>query len=124
MKHKDKKKVIVSQKLYPSQINELSICCFIIKADILDSFEDFVEHNGGRIISSIQCSGVSRNAIFNAFDGVVFDNYFVLTMCQQEITDVFMLTVCEEFEIHKKGNGKAFVLDVLGYMGAKGPFVE
>lgn len=124
MKDKKKKKVIVSQKLYPSQINELSICCFVIKADILDEFEEFIQNNGGRIISSVSCSGVSRNGLINAIEGYNNNNYFVMTMCQKEITDVFMLAVCEEFEIYKKGKGKAFVLDVLGYMGAKGPFVE
>ena len=69
MKDKKKKKVIVSQKLYPSQINELSICCFVIKADILDEFEEFIQNNGGRIISSVSCSGVSRNGLINAIEG-------------------------------------------------------
>ena len=124
MKNNKKKRVIVSQKLYPSQINELSICCFIISQELFDDFEEFVVNNGGRIVSSIQCSGVSRSAIATAFSGNSLDKYFVMAMCQKEIVDVFMLSICQEFKLSQKGNGKAFVLDVLGYMGAKGPFVE
>ena len=45
-------------------------------------------------------------------------------MCQKEIVDVLMISLCREFKFNKKGNGKAFVIDILGYMGAKGPFVE
>ena len=45
-------------------------------------------------------------------------------MCQKEITDIFMLNIVKEFNLNKKGYGKSFVIDILGYMGAKGPFVE
>lgn len=125
MKNKNKKKrVIVSQKLYPTQINELSMCCFIIKRETLDDFLSFIVNNGGRVISAVMCSGISRNILFNSINGNINHSYFVMAVCQKEITDIFMLNVCREFEFNKKGNGKGFVLDVLGYMGAKGPFVE
>lgn len=124
MKNKNKKKyVIVSQKLYPSQINELSMCCFVIKDNKLDDILSFIVNNGGRVISAVQADGVSRNTLFESFNGYV-DSYMVLAMCQREITEVFMRNICKAFELEKKGNGKAFVIDILGYMGAKGPFVE
>ena len=50
--------------------------------------------------------------------------YFVQSVCQKEIVDILMLSLCREFKLNEKGNGKAFVIDILGYMGAKGPFVE
>lgn len=124
MKKKNKKKyVIVSQKLYPSQINDLSICCFVVKNDKLDDLLSFIVNNGGRVVSAVMCTGVSRNLLMNSISANN-DSYFVVAICQQEITDIFMLNISRHFNLNKKGNGKAFVLDVLGYMGAKGPFVE
>jgi hypothetical protein len=123
-KKNSKKYVIVSQKLYPSQINELSICCFVVKSQNLDDILSFIVNNGGRVVSAVLCSGVSRNILINSISGYSNDSYFVVAICQKEITDIFMLNICREYDFNKKGGGKAFVLDVLGYMGAKGPFVE
>ncbi len=119
-----KKYVIVSQKMYPSQINELSICCFFIKSQKLDDLLSFIVNNGGRVVSAVASTGVSKNAVVDFFDGYNTNGFFVIAMCQKEIADIFMRNVCRELEFNKKGNGKAFMLDVLGYMGAKGPFVE
>ena len=124
MKDKKKKKVIVSQRLHPTQISELSICCFVAGNSILDDMLSFIVNNGGRVVSAVLCSGVSRNILINSISGYSNDSYFVVAICQKEITDIFMLNICRAFDFNKKGRGKAFVLDVLGYMGAKGPFVE
>ena len=124
-KDKNKKKyVIVSQRLYPTQINELSLCCFLIDKSKLDDLFAFIVNNGGRVLSAVQCVGVSRSEIIQVFDGFVANKYFIFAMCQKEITDIFMLNVVKEFELNKNSNGKAFVIDILGYLGAKGPFVE
>ncbi len=124
MKNKNKKKyVIVSQKLYPTQIGELSICCFIVKTEKLDDLLSFIVNNGGRVLSASLCTGISRHLIINSISANN-DSYFVVAICQKEITDIFMMNISREFRFNEKGNGKAFVLDVLGYMGAKGPFVE
>ncbi len=124
-KAKNKRKyVIVSQKLYPSQIDELSICCFLVKKERLDDTLSFIVNNGGRVISAVACSGISKKTIIESINGFEQNCYFIFAECQKEITEVFMQTICKELEFYKRGQGKAFVLDVLGYMGAKGPFVE
>ena len=123
-KKKDKKYVIVSQKLYPSQINELSLCCIVLKQERLDDLLSFIVNNGGRVISAIPATGISRFSISESISGFDISKYCVLAMCQKEITDVFMRNLCIEFEFNKNGNGKACVIDILGYMGDKGPFVE
>ncbi len=123
-KNKDKKYVIVSQRLHPTQINELSLCCIVISQEKLDDMLSFVVNNGGRIVSAVQASGVSRSMFANALNGFVIDSYCIFAICQKEITDILMTNIAREFELNKKGNGKAFVIDILGYMGAKGPFVE
>ena len=121
---KNKKYVIVSQRLHPTQINELSMCCFVIPENILDEVLSFIVNNGGRVVSAVQCCGISRHSFSESFHGYTYDDYCVFAVCQKEITDIFMFNVCKNFNFHEKGNGKAFVLDILGYMGAKGPFVE
>ena len=124
-KDKSKKKyVIVPGKLHPSQINELTMCCFFVKSNKLNDLLMFIVNNGGRVISAITSTGVSKNAIIDFFDGYTPNGFFVLSMCQKEIADIFMRNICKELEFNKMGNGKAFMIDILGYMGAKGPFVE
>lgn len=121
---KSKKYVIVPQRFHPNQIGELSMFCVIIREDRLDELFEFIVNNGGRVISAIPCEGSSHKTLDNLFDGFSRNYYLVISTCQIEIVDVLMLNLCREFEINKVGNGKAFVIDVLGYMGAKGPFVE
>ena len=125
MKNKSKKKLVfVSQRLYPGQINELAMCCFIIKKDKLDDLHTFIVNNGGRIISVVASRGISRGGLIEMLGGENCETYTVFCICQSEIADILMFNVCKEFEFNKKGKGKAFMIDVLGYMGAKGPFVE
>lgn len=127
MKKQDKSKkkyVIVSQKLYPQQISELSMCCFFVKEKQLDNLLEFIVNNGGRVVAAISSTAVSKNAIIDFFDGYNTNSFVVFAMCQKEIVDIFMLNICRELNVSKKGNGKAFIIDILGYMGAKGPFVE
>lgn len=125
MKNKNSRKaVIVPQQFHPTQIGELSMFCVSIKENKLDDLLEFILNNGGRVISAIPCAGISHSSFETVIDGYKKDFYFVMSMCQKEIVDTLMLNLCRAFEINKKGNGKAFVLDILGYMGAKGPFVE
>ncbi len=128
MKRNDKSKkkyVIVSQKMYPSQINELAMCCFFIKDQKnLDDLLSFIVNNGGRVVAAVASTGVSKNAVIDFFDGYNSNGFTVFAMCQQEVADIFLLNICRELELYKRGRGKAFIIDILGYMGAKGPFVE
>ena len=121
---KSKKYVIVPQRFHPNQIGELSMFCVSIKENKLDELFEFIVNNGGRVVSAIPCAGVSHNSIDMLVDGYKKEFYFVQSVCQKEIVDVLMMSLCREFKFNEKGNGKAFVIDVLGYMGAKGPFVE
>ena len=121
---KNKKYVIVPHTFHPTQIEELSMFCVIIKQNKLDDVFSFIVDNGGRVISAIPAYGVGKNTIVDFVSGNSNDSYVVFSMCQKEIVDILMLNLCRKFEFNKSNTGKAFVIDVLGYMGAKGPFVE
>ena len=125
MKNKNSRKyVIVSQKFHPNQIGELAMFCVSVENEKLDDLFEFIVNNGGRVISAIPCNIVSKDAIIDVVKGYTSTHYFVVSVCQKEIIDVLMLNLCREFKINKKKNEQAFTIDVLGYMGAKGPFVE
>ena len=124
-KKKNKKKyVIVSQRLHPTQINEISLCCFVINGQKLDDMLSFIVNHGGRVVAAVPGCGISRHTILESISGYRMEGYCVFAICQKEITDIFMNNVSKEFDFQVRGKGKAFVVDVLGYMGAKGPFVE
>lgn len=124
MKGKNKKFVIVPNKLTPSQINNLSMCFFITKKDRYDDLAEFITNNGGRVISAIPASGSEKNAVMETLSGFIFDHYVVIAICPEEIAQTFMSNVCKIFEFNKKKKGLAFMIEIDGYMGAKGPFVE
>ena len=121
---KTKKYVIVPQRFHPNQIGEMSMFCVVIKENKLDELFEFIVNNGGRVISALPCHGVSKNSFDKLVDGFINNEYLVISMCQKEIVDILMINLCREFKFNKSGNGKAFVIDILGYMGSKGPFVE
>ncbi len=121
---KSKKYVIVPHTFHPTQIEELSMFCVIIPQNKLDELFSFIVDNGGRVISAVPSYGVGKNTIVDFVGGNSNESYVVFSACQKEIVDILMLNLCRHFEFYKKNTGKAFVIDVLGYMGAKGPFVE
>ena len=121
---KDKKYISIPQKFEPSQINELSMICVIVNKNQTDELFEYIVDNGGRVVSVHQSHGVSRGFFGTLMSQYSMDKNVVFAVCQSEITDVFMANMCKTFELYKDGNGKAFVIDILGYMGAKGMFVE
>ncbi len=124
MKGKNKKFVIVPNKLTPNQINNLSMCVFIVQKDKHDELAEFILNNGGRVVSSILASGAEKHAILDSLSGFAFDHFVVMAICPEEIVETFMYNICKVFEFNKKKKGLAFMIDIDGYMGAKGPFVE
>ena len=116
---KSKKYVIVPQQFHPNQIGEMSMFCVVIKENKLDELFEFVVNNGGRVVSAIPCHGVSKNSFDNLVDGFVNNEYIVVSMCQKEIIDVLMISLCREFKFYKMGNVKAFVIDIFGIYGCE-----
>ena len=91
---KKKKCVIVPQQFHPNQIGEMSMFCVVIKENKLDELFEFIVNNGGRVISAIPCHGVSKSSFDKLVDGFVNNEYMVISMCQQEIVDILMISLC------------------------------
>ena len=118
----DKKKT--NRPLKVSEIEDLSMCVFIVKRSMEDKLKTSIMENDGKILSITYGTGISRSSIFNSLrvgsDDVVV---FFVTIRVEDVRK-FMRTISKEFELAVPGNGKGFVLDVDGYLGAKALFVE
>lgn len=112
------------RKLKLSEIEDLSLCVFIVKKNIESKFKAKIIENDGKILSLTYGTGVSRASVFNSLkvgsDDVVI---FFVTIRVEDVRK-FMRIMSKEFELAVPGNGKGFVLDVNGYLGAKALFVE
>ncbi len=119
-----KKKVKVPvRKLKLSEIDELSIAVFICKTEKENELKNYVQDIGGIVLSSIRGKGLSRNAVAVAF-GAYTEMNVILAMCQAEVARNIVQDVSIKFKFNEAGNGKGFLLDTEGYMGAKAAFIE
>ena len=98
---KTKKQVIVPQRFHPNQIGELAMFCVVVKENKLDELFEYIVNNGGRVISAIQCAGVSQSSFDTLVDGYKREFYFVQSVCQKEIVDILMLSLCREFKLNE-----------------------
>lgn len=122
VKHRIKKSTKRSVKL--NEINELSLAVFIIKRNQEDRLKERIQQLNAKVISITRGVGVSRNTIFESLKiGTDDVSIFFAASRVEDIRDL-MQTITEEFELTIPGNGKGFVLDVDGYLGAKGLFIE
>ena len=120
---KDKKKMpTIVRGLQLSDINELSIAVFICKREKEGELIRYATDIGGILLSSIRAKGLSRGSIATAF-GVYTEINVVTIMARSEIAKSIVQDVSIKFKFDKPGNGKGFLLDSDGYMGAKAAFI-
>lgn len=117
-----KKAKMQTRKPKLSEINELSIAVFICKTSEESELKKYAEELGGKLLSSMRAKGLSRSSIAAAF-GAYTNVCVVLVMCQQEISRRLVHDVSVKFKFTEAGNGKGFLLDTDGYMGAKAAFI-
>ena len=111
-------------KLSLSEIENLSLCVFIVKKNVEQKLKASIIENEGKILSITYGTGISRSSIFNSLNvGAEEMSVFFVTIRVEDVRK-FMRTISKEFELAVPGNGKGFVLDVDGYLGAKALFVD
>lgn len=106
-----------------SEINEMSICVFIVKRKEEDRLKKIVKQFQGRVISIIRGIGVSRTSAFSSLKVGTDDMDVFLTAVRDEDVKKYMSNVSNEFELFKPGNGKGFAIEADGYLGAKALFI-
>ena len=112
------------KKLKLNEINELSMAVFIVKRKDESSLQAKLNTLGAKIVSITRGIGVSRNTIFESLRMGTDDVCVFFAIARIEDVRDIMKTITEEFDLTYPGNGKGFVLDIDGYLGAKAKFLE
>ena len=123
-KAKTEKNQKTKKPLKVSEIEDLSICVFIVKKNLEEKLKQSIKNNDGKILSITYGTGISRTSIFNSLKVGSDDVVVFFVTIRVEDVKKFMRIISKEFELAVPGNGKGFVLDVDGYLGAKALFVE
>lgn len=107
-----------------SEINELAMAVFIVKRRDENRLSTKLKELGVEILSVTRGIGVSRNTVFESLKVGMEDVCVFFAMARVEDIRDIMETITEEFDLTFPGNGKGFVVDIDGYLGAKAKFLE
>lgn len=106
------------------QINELSMCVFIISREIEQKVKEKVEELQAKVVSIVRGNGISRFSLFSSLKIGTKDMSVIFAISRVEDVKKVMRTIAIDFSLAKPGNGKSFVIDIDGYLGAKAKFLE
>ena len=121
---KIKKNTAYSRKPKLNEINELSMYFLIINRDFEQEAVDFIRENKGVVLSRCKGKGISRTGLLSAVGAYSTPVSCIISMIRSEEAESLADTVADRFDLHISGNGKSFIIDSLGYTGAKAPFIE
>ena len=110
------------KKLQLEDINDLSIAVFICRREVESALIKYATDIGGLLLSSVRGKGLSRGAVARAFGGYTEMNV-VAIMVRSEVAKNLVQDVSIKFRFNEPNNGKGFLIDTEGYMGAKAAFV-
>ena len=112
------------RKLKLSEIQELAFVIVVIKRDNEKYAVEIIKKNNGIVLSRSRGKGVSRLSPLNSIGAFTMDVNVVFACVRVEDVQVLMEELEFKLKLEMAGNGRAMVVDVDGYMGAKAPFVE
>ena len=113
-----------NKKLKLSEINELSMAVLIIQREKEKELKKRIIELGGRILSISWGTGISRSTVFESLKIGTEDVSVFFVMARVEDVRDLMKTITQDFSLSIPGNGKGFIIDIDGYLGAKAPFIE
>lgn len=119
-----KEKKVYSRKLKLSEINELKMLVIIVPREKEQKASDYVSKRGAIVLSKNRAKGVSRANIFSGIGANDVPVSVLFVAVRSEDAPKLILELADDFRLDIPGNGKAFLIDILGYMGAKAPFIE
>lgn len=109
-------------KLKPEDIGELKFILLITNS-YNESFAcDVIKMHGGVVLSRHKAKGLSRYSVFTSIGAFTKDCVVVLAQSRKEDVNYIMSNLTVALNLEKPGMGKAMVIDILGYMGAKAAF--
>ena len=117
-------KKVYARKPKLSEINELNMMVVIVPRDKESKITEYIHLRGGIIMSKNRAKGVSRASLFSGIGANHVPVTVIFSALRSEDAPGIITKLSEDFRFDIPGNGKAFLIDVLGYMGAKAPFIE
>ena len=119
-----KEKKVYMRKPKLSEINSLNIIVVIVPRDKQEKATEYILDRGGIILSVSRGKGISRATIFSGVGANEVPVSVIFSSARSEDAPSIITNLSSDFRLDIPGNGKAFMIDVLGYMGAKAPFIE
>ena len=107
-----------------SEVNDLSLIIWICKIKLEQDLKIRLGEFGCRVLLSTTAKGVSRKPILEILGLVSQDVQIIFSIARKQDVDSIINSVASQFDFSKPGNGKAFAVDIDGYLGAKGLLVE
>lgn len=122
------KKEALDRKMFKvwqlSEVDKLSVVVFIVNPEIQHDVKMRVSMLGGRVVSAVSASGVPRKPLLQVLGLVSVETFVLFCEARREDAKNLVEAIATEFNFVRPGVGKAFVLDVDGYLGGKGPLCE
>ena len=106
-----------------SSINNLDMCVIITKRNFEGELRNKIESLNGRILSIVPASGVSHSSMFEAISAISEPCVVAFCVARSEDSKNLIYNISQELELYKPNNGKAFKIDITGYLGAKALFL-
>lgn len=120
----EKSKAKKTKHITLSQIDELSMCVFIINREFEQKVKKRLDELQAKTVSIVRGVGISRYSMFSSLKVGTNDMSVIFAIARKEDVQKIMRTIAIEFSIALPGNGKSFVIDIDGYLGAKAKFME
>ena len=112
-----------TRKLKLSEIQEIALYLVVVKREFEQHAIDAIKDNRGTVISRSRGKGVSRTGLLSGIGAGLSDVVCIFAIARTEEIQNLALEVARVLDLEKPGVGKAMVIDVDGYMGAKAPMV-
>ena len=105
-----------------SDIDEVKMMVFIVSPELEKSVKESIGALGGRVLSVEKGTGIARNRSF--VFGEEYESYVIFAVARKQDADNINVAIAIEHNFDQPNTGLGFVIDVEGYMGAKGILIE
>lgn len=120
-----KKKVKTTQKKFSlDEIDELKFLVVITKPEFEKTLVERIGSFGGRVFFVKKAEGVSKEKKIEMLGIQPIENVVVFSAARSEDATNILVALNSEFNFSSPGCGLGFIVDVDGFMGAKGLFLK
>ena len=116
-------KQIKEKRFKLRDVDGLKMCVFIVKRSKEDEIKKDLLALGGKVLSVCPGVGVSHSSMFEAVSRTGDPCVVIFAATRREDARNIIAQISLKNEIFLNGNGRAFDVDISGYLGAKALFL-